>query len=92
MLYSSAGMPTCGTEIVTTQTALDGRTTRHPGYAVSQIIRKRVEEPFGWGKVIGGLRKLHHRGVALVDSCFALTMTGYNLIRMTNLMPELAIS
>lgn len=74
------------------QTALDGRTTRHPGYAVSQIIRKRVEEPFGWGKVIGGLRKLHHRGVALVDSCFALTMTGYNLVRMRNLMPELAIS
>ena len=69
--------------------AIDGRTTRHPGYAISQVIRKRVEEPFGWGKVIGGLHKLHHRGVELVDSCFALTMTGYNLVRMKNLLPNL---
>jgi transposase len=69
--------------------AIDGRITRHPGYAISQIIRKRVEEPFGWGKVIGGLRKLRHRGLELVDSCFALTMTGYNLVRMKNLMPDL---
>ncbi len=69
--------------------AIDGRTTRHPGYGVSQVIRKRVEEPFGWGKVVGGLRKLHHRGVGLVDSCFALTMTGYNLVRMKNLLPNL---
>lgn len=66
--------------------AIDARTTRHPGYAVSQRIRKRVEEPFGWGKVIGGLRKLRHRGLELIDSCFALTMTGYNLVRMRNLM------
>ena len=69
-----------------TGTAIDGRTTRHPGYLISQRLRKRVEEPFGWGKVIGGLRKLHHRGVELVDSIFALTMTGYNLVRMSNLM------
>lgn len=69
--------------------AIDGRITRHPGYAISQVIRKRVEEPFGWGKVIGGLRKLRHRGVELIDSCFALTMTGYNLVRLKNLMPGL---
>jgi len=68
---------------------IDGRTTRHPGYAISQVVRKRVEEPFGWGKVIGGLRKLHHRGIELVDSCFALTMTGYNLVRLQKLLPEL---
>lgn len=66
-------------------TAIDGRTTRCPGYAISQRIRKRVEEPFGWGKVIGGLRKLHHRGTELVDSIFALTMTGFNLVRLGNL-------
>lgn len=67
-------------------TAIDGRTTRHPGYVISQRLRKRVEEPFGWGKTIGGLRKLHHRGVALVDSIFAMTMAGFNLVRMSNLM------
>ncbi len=54
----------------------------------SQVIRKRVEEPFGWGKTIGGLRKLHHRGVELVDSCFALAMIGYNLVRLKNLLPN----
>lgn len=69
--------------------AVDGRTTHHAGYVISQRLRKRVEEPFGWGKVIGGLRKLHHRGVELVDSVFALTMTGFNLVRMGNLMPHL---
>lgn len=69
--------------------AMDGRITRHLGYAISQMVRKRVEEPFGWGKVIGGLRKLRHRGIALVDSCFALTMAGYNLVRMKNLMPDM---
>jgi transposase len=68
--------------------AIDGRTTERPGYAISQCVRKRVEEPFGWGKVIGGLRKLHHRGIDLVDSVFALTMTGFNLVRMSNLMTK----
>ena len=43
--------------------AIDGRTTRHPGYAVSQRIRKRIEEVFGWMKTVGLLRKLRHRGV-----------------------------
>ena len=66
-------------------TAIDNRTTHHPGYAISQRLRKRVEEPFGWGKVIGGLHKLHHRGTELVDSIFALTMTGFNLVRLSNL-------
>ena len=42
--------------------AVDHRTTRHTGYAISQVKRKLVEEGFGWGKTIGGLRKLHHRG------------------------------
>ncbi len=72
--------------------AIDGRTTRHAGYTISQTIRKRVEEPFGWGKVIGPLRKLHHRGTTLVDSVFALTMTGFNLVRMKNLLPDTVTS
>ena len=46
------------------RSAIDGRTTRHPGYAISMIRRKRIEEPFGWIKTIGGLRKTRHRGRA----------------------------
>ena len=47
--------------------AIDGRTTRHAGYHVSQRKRKLVEQVFGWMKTVGGLRKLRHRGVPLVD-------------------------
>jgi transposase len=65
--------------------AIDGRTTRHPGYEISQRCRKRVEEIFGWLKTIGQLRKLHHRGLALVNWIFLLRTTAYNLIRMRNL-------
>lgn len=65
---------------------LDGRTTRHPGYAVSQQRRKRVEEGFGWGKTIGGLRKLRHRGTDLVDWIFTFTMAAYNLVRIRTLI------
>jgi transposase len=68
------------------RSAIDGRTTRHPGYAVSQRRRKRVEEVFGWLKTIGQLRKLHHRGTALVHWVFLLRTTAYNLIRMRNLL------
>lgn len=59
--------------------AIDGRTTRHDGYAVSQVIRKRIEEVFGWSKA-------KFRGVARVGFDMMLTMTGYNLIRMRNLL------
>jgi hypothetical protein len=48
--------------------AIDGRTTRHSGYAVSQILRKRIEETFGWTKSTAGMRKTHHRGLARVGS------------------------
>lgn len=64
---------------------IDNRTTRHPGYAESQRRRKLVEESFGWGKVVGLLRKLRHRGVALVDAVFTFTMGIYNLVRMRTL-------
>jgi hypothetical protein len=66
--------------------AIDGRTTRHPGYAVSQRCRKCVEEVFGWLKTVGQLRKLRHRGTALVNWVFLLRTTAYNLIRMRNLL------
>lgn len=65
--------------------AIDGRTTRHAGYAVSQQKRKLVEQVFGWMKTVGGLRKLRHRGVELVDFQLTFTATAYNLVRMGNL-------
>lgn len=65
---------------------LDGRTTRHPGYAVSQQRRKRIEECFGWGKTIAGLRKLHHRGREKVDWIFTFAMAAYNLVRLRTLV------
>jgi len=70
--------------------AIDARTTRHSGYEISQRCRKRVEEVFGWLKTIGQLRKLHHRGLALVNWIFVLRTTAYNLIRMRNLLAAAA--
>ena len=66
-------------------TALDGRTTRHPGYEVSQKKRKGVEQIFGWLKTIGLLRKTRHRGVLRVGWMFTFTAAVYNLVRMRNL-------
>lgn len=68
------------------KSAIDGRTTRHPGYAISQRKRKLVEEGFGWMKTVGGLRKLHHRGVALVRWVFTFHAAAYNLVRMRTLL------
>ena len=65
--------------------AIDGRTTRHHGYRVSQRRRKRIEECFGWLKTIALLRKLRHRGVCKVDWIFAFACAAYNLVRMRNL-------
>ena len=64
------------------RSAIDARTTRHPGYAVSQQKRKRIEEPFGWGKTIGGLARPMLRGVKKLGFKFTLTMASYNLIRL----------
>jgi len=66
--------------------AVDGRTTRHAGYAVSQRKRKRVEEIFGWMKTIGLLRKVRHRGRKLVAWMFTYTAAAYNLMRMGKLV------
>src|SRR3982075_2532407 len=68
------------------RSAVDARTTRHSGYAVSQRKRKRIEEPFGWGKTIGGLARPMLRGVKKLGFKFTLTMAGYNLIRLPKLI------
>lgn len=68
--------------------AIDGRTTRHPGYEISQRVRKRVEEPFGWAKQIGLLRQVRFRGLERVRQCYMTTMAAYNLVRIRNLMPD----
>ena len=65
--------------------AIDGRTTRHPGYAVSQRKRKRIEHCFGWGKCIGPLRQMMLRGQVKVDQLLTLTMAAYNLTRLRTL-------
>jgi transposase len=67
------------------KSAIDGRTTRHPGYRISQQKRKRVEEIFGWMKTVGGMRKLRHRGLQLVGWMFTLAAAAYNLVRIRNL-------
>lgn len=69
----------------TQYTAIDRRTTRHPGYGVSQQKRKLVEQAFGWMKTVGLLRKLRHRGGELVDWIFTFTATVYNLVRLRTL-------
>ena len=66
--------------------AIDGRTTDPPGYAISQQKRKLVEQGFGWGKTVGLLRKLRHRGRRRVAAVFAFTCAMYNLIRIQNLL------
>ena len=66
--------------------AIDGRTTRHPGYAVSQQKRKRVEEIFGWLKTVGLLRKVKLRGLQRVGWLFTFAAAVYNLVRMRNLV------
>ena len=68
------------------RSAIDARTTRHPGYRISTIKRKRIEEPFGWIKTVGGLRKTRHRGRDLVEWFFVLTATAYNLVRLPKIL------
>lgn len=65
--------------------AIDGRTTRHDGYRLSQRARKRIEETFGWMKTIAQFRKVRYRGTQKLDWYFVFTATAYNLVRMRNL-------
>jgi IS5 family transposase len=64
---------------------LDGRTTNREGYRVSQRIRKRVEEIFGWMKMVGGLRRSRYRGVERTQAWAYFVAATYNLLRITNL-------
>ena len=68
------------------RSAIDGRTTRHPGYAISLRIRKRIEEAFGWAKTVAGLRKARDRGLSKIDWQFTLAMAAYNLVRLPKLL------
>jgi transposase len=68
------------------RSAIDARTTRHPGYAVSVRIRKRIEEVFGWMKSSAGFRKTRHRGSDRVGWMFTLNAAAYNLVRLPKLL------
>jgi len=68
------------------RSAIDARTTRHHGYRISTIKRKRIEELFGWMKTVGGLRKTRHCGRDLVQWFFVLTAAAYNLIRIPKIL------
>ncbi|ABF53814.1 IS5-like element ISSpal2 family transposase [Sphingopyxis alaskensis] len=64
------------------RSAIDGRTTRHPGYAISLAVRKRIEEVFGWARTVGGPRKTRHKGTDRVGQAFTLTAATCNLVRL----------
>ena len=66
--------------------AIDGRTTQHPGYALSQRSRKKIEEPFGWAKTVGGMAQAVHRGLERVRARFTMTMAACNLARLPKLV------
>ncbi len=68
------------------RSSIDRRTTRHPGYAMSQRIRKRIEEGFGWMKTIAGLKKTKYRGLDKVGWSFTMAAAAYNLIRLPKLI------
>jgi len=72
------------------RSAIDGRTTRHPGYALSQRKRKLIEQAFGWLKTVALFRKLRHRGGRLVDWLFSFGAAAYNLVRWRNLVVRTA--
>ena len=69
------------------RSSIDERTTRHEGYKASQRIRKRVEEPFGWLKTIGGLRRTRFRGIPRTTFATLLSVTALNILRIVNLSP-----
>jgi transposase len=68
------------------RSAIDEGAAGHPGYAISQRLRKRVEEAFGWAKTVAGLRKMRHRGLLKIDWQFTLAMAAYDLVRLPKLL------
>lgn len=75
---------------VVRKTAVDGRTVRHAGYAISQILRKRIEEAFGWIKAQAGFDQVKVRGLAKVEAVFTFAVAAYNLIRIPKLLAPTA--
>jgi transposase len=73
---------------VVRKTAVDGRTTHHAGYAISQIVRKRIEEVFGWVKAQAGLAKVKVRGCPKAEAVFTFAVAAYNLIRIPKLLAQ----
>jgi Transposase DDE domain len=69
------------------RSAIDGRTTRHRGYAASQSRRAMIECIFGWGKLHGTMRKTRHRGLRRVSADSLLNLIAYNLVRIPKLLP-----
>ena len=72
------------------RSAVDRRTSRHAGYALSQVCRTRIEEMFGWVKTAGGLRKTRHRGTQRVGWMFTFVAAAYNLVRLPPLLADQA--
>jgi hypothetical protein len=70
------------------RSAIDRRTTRHASYGVSQRIRKRIEEAFGWTKMVAGMTKTKLRGLPKVDWAFTFAAAAYNLVRLPKLLVE----
>ena len=68
------------------RSAIDGRTTRHAGYELSQRARKRIEEAFGWLKTVAGQRKTRFRGVERVELAYVFAAAAYNLVRLPKLL------
>ncbi len=85
-LYKKAAGQEVAQHTTNRASAIDGRTTRHAGYTVSQQKRKRVEELFGWLKTVGLLRKVKLRGVQRVGWLVTFAAAVYNLVRMRNLV------
>jgi transposase len=87
-LRGLAVTPHVAQNITKRASAIDRRTTRHAGYLASQRRRKRIEEIFGWLKMVGLLRKTRHRGVARVGWMFTFGLAVYNLVRMRRLVAQ----
>ena len=75
---------------VVRKTAIDGRTTRHAGYGISQTLRKRIEEVFGWIKAQAGFTQVKVRGLAKAEAVFTFAVAAYNLIRIPKLLAPTA--
>jgi transposase len=84
-LRSMSATPHVAQNDTNRRSAIDSRTTRHPGYEVSGKVRKRIEEIFGWIKTVGTLRKTRYRGTEKLSWYFTLAVAAYDLVRMRNL-------